>query len=103
MLLDTAVTQEHVNAFLKAWHEAGREQFERYYPTLDYDGEAYRKTATWGRRWIKLDTGTSGAFMADRHTGQVFRVKAYGVPHLQKFVGLIWNIAGDFACQCRSW
>lgn len=33
-----------------------------------------------GRKWDKVDVGTSGKYMID-HDGNVYGIKAYGVPH----------------------
>jgi hypothetical protein len=43
---------------------------------------ANRKTSVkWGKAWIKVDVGGRGAYMVDAN-GDIFGIKAYGVPHL---------------------
>lgn len=67
--------------FLKAWHENGRASFERTYQNLDYDSPSYAKTAKTRKRFIACDRGTGGEFLVDRTTGDVWSIKAYGVPN----------------------
>ena len=76
-----------VRLFLLAWHENGRESFARTYPASyaigSYDSESGQlKTAKdRGRRWIALDEGSSGRFLLDKATGEVYTIKAYGRPN----------------------
>jgi hypothetical protein len=67
-----------ITAFLAAWHENGRDLFKRSYPNLDYD-QYDPKHATTRRTFVACDHGTSGAFLVDRLTHNVFSIKAYGV------------------------
>lgn len=69
-----------VVAFLKAWHESGRADFERWHTNLVYDDYA-PKTAKERRKYLALDRGTSGMFLVDRTTLEVYSIKAYGVPN----------------------
>lgn len=64
---------------LTVWHEAGRAEFKRRYPSLDYDSPDYAKTAKERRKYIALDRGTGGAFLVDKATGDVWTIKGYGV------------------------
>ena len=70
---------ERVAEFLTLWHENGREAFRKSYPSLDYDGPHYAKTAKDRKKYIALDDGSSGAFLLDKATEEVFRIKGYGV------------------------
>lgn len=74
-------TDPRIVACLEAWHENGREDFERSYQNLDYDSKDYRKAARNRKKYICLDCGGSGAMMVEKATGQVFGIKAYGVIH----------------------
>lgn len=47
-----------------------------------------------GRKWHKLDIGTSGAFMVRIDDGLVVGIKAYGVPHMKAVHGYIDKITG---------
>ena len=92
-----------VQKFLASWHEAGRQAFESNYSNLEYDSNAYRKTAKQRQKYICLDDGASGAFILDRKTGDVYCCKAYGVPNKKKHVGQIAEISGADALHCRWW
>jgi hypothetical protein len=83
-----------VEQVLKQWHEAGCAEFERNYFNLDYDGPSYAKHYHVGAKYIRLDAGTSGMYMAEIETGTVYSIKAYGVPDKKKISGNIW--ASDF-------
>jgi hypothetical protein len=94
---------EHINRLLTQWHEAGRERFEKAYPNLNYDSWAYAKTAKPRRKYIPLDDGSNGAFIADRATGTVWPIKSkYGVPNKQRPIGNLWNgLDGGNLCASR--
>ena len=64
---------------LRVWHEAGRAEFKQRYQNLDYDSPDYTKTAKERKKYIALDRGTSGAFLVDKETGDVYAIKGYGV------------------------
>ena len=72
------ITDLRIALFLTLWHENGREHFERYYTNLDYDSPAYAKTAKDRSKYIALDDGTSGAFLVEKLTGDVWTIKGYG-------------------------
>lgn len=82
------LTADHpmICEFLAGWHEAGRAEFERRCPSLDYDSY-YAKTAHERRKYIALDEGStdgvhrSGVYLVDRATGEVWTIKGYGVPN----------------------
>ena len=67
---------------LRLWHEAERGDFERGQMNLHYDSYA-PKTAKNGKRWIKLDRGSSGVYLIDKLSPalDVYSIKAYGVPN----------------------
>ena len=66
--------------FLAAWHENGRASFTREYTNLDYDSFA-PKVAKERTKFIACDAGTSGMFLVDRATGDVYSIKGYGRPN----------------------
>lgn len=41
-----------------------------------------------GRKWTRVDVGSSGRYMINAQ-GQIFGIKAYGVPHLGHFYGTL--------------
>ena len=71
-----------IQAALVAWHEAERADFDRQYHNLNYDTYA-PKFARPGKRWIKLNRGTSGVYLVDTTSPDlcVYSIKAYGVPN----------------------
>lgn len=81
---------------LNAWHENGRDGFGKRFPSLDYDSDAYRKTATDRRLYVAMDEGTSGVFLIDRNTGTVYPTKAYGVPNRAKPLGTVAELSDQF-------
>ena len=83
-----------IQNLLHDWHEAGRKYFQEQFENLDYDSQCYTKTVKERRKYLCLDDGTSGAFMVDRQTGEVFNIKGYGVPNKKKMIGYIQNLTG---------
>lgn len=43
-----------------------------------------------GRKWTKVDVGSSGRYMVDPE-GRIFGIKAYGVPHYGHYFGTLEN------------
>jgi len=41
-----------------------------------------------GSKWTRVDVGHSGRYMIDKG-GQIFGIKAYGVPHLGHYYGTL--------------
>lgn len=88
-------TDPRVVACLEAWHENGRDSFQRNYSNLDYD-RCYPKTAKNRKKYICLDCGDSGAMMVEKATGQVFGIKAYGVIHRDHPCGHIEDLTQKY-------
>ena len=55
----TQEMQSRIETLIKAWHEAGRPQFEHRYELLDYDSPSYAKTCKERRKYVALDSGWS--------------------------------------------
>jgi len=53
-----------------------------------------------GKKFAKVDVGTSGKFMVDYETGEIFGIKGYGVVHRGHCYGTLDTIAdwywGDY-------
>ena len=66
-----AIVSEQYLAFLRA-----------RYPNTTYD---YAKDATVtvhiGKKYARVDVGSSGKYMVDLETGEIFGIKGYGVIH----------------------
>ncbi len=88
----TIELQVKIDNLLETWHEVGRRVFEQRYDNLDYDSPSYAKTAKDRRKYVALDAGSSGAFLVDKQTGNVFTIKAYGVPNRR--IGHIDELSG---------
>ena len=86
-----------LSELVNEWHEAGRAEFEERCNPLIYD-EYDKKYIREKTKWINLDAGRDagcrGVFMIRKSDLAVFRIKAYGVPHLQKFIGYADTLTG---------
>jgi hypothetical protein len=84
-----------IEEILKQWHEAGRSYFEKAYTNLQYDSVHYIKSFKEGGKYVKLDQGgeghRSGYYMVELATGNVYAIKAYGVPNKKKILGNAWS------------
>lgn len=63
------------------------------------DGHYYRARIVTGKKYAKLDFGTSGVYMIVNDTGEIFGIKAYGVIHRGHRFGTLdtiseWNWGG---------
>lgn len=58
------------------------------------------------KKYIAIDCGTSGAFLVEKETGELYNIKAYGVPDKNKKqkadIGNIYT-ADPFALHSRRW
>jgi len=94
---------ERLNALMAEWHEAGRKRFEASYPNLNYDEN---EPHHWHdrRKYIALDEGRGGAFLVNKETGTIYRLKSvYGVPNLRKVIGHIDLVTGAELQRRRWW
>jgi hypothetical protein len=85
--------------FLSLWHENERFEFERWHDRLNYDQYA-PKTLKARKLWICLDRGSfnrSGVYMVRKADGQMFTIKAYGVPNLRRPCGHICDLITKFS------
>jgi len=61
----------------------------------DHPDHMDKITVVPGRVWIRIDIGTSGAFMVHGETGLVHGIKGYGTPHKKVVHGRIDQITGE--------
>jgi len=54
--------------------------------------ENHRTRVIVGQKYAKVDIGTSGRFMVEMATGNIFGIKAYGVIHKGHFYGTLDTI-----------
>lgn len=93
---------ERLQELLKEWHEAGRADFEQRCPSLDYDTYS-PKRAVIKRKYIYLDDGSSGAWILEHATGNIYNMTAYGVPDRRKHLGHVDTITGADLHRLRWW
>ena len=92
-----------IPVLLADWHTAARAVFQRQTPALNYDSYA-PKRAVYRRKYVLLDEGKSGAFIVERATGDIYRLKSkYDVPNFQKPVGTLGTVPGSDLAQLRWW
>lgn len=92
-----SVNDPRVVAFLKAWHENGRDTYNRHTSPQDtpYD-RAFPKIARARQKYICLDCNNCGEFMVQKNTGLVFGIKGYGRAHRGKPYGDICELTRIF-------
>ena len=69
--------------------------------------ENARTSVKMGKKFARVDIGTSGRYMVDLETGEIFGVKAYGVVHKGHRFGTLdtigdWNWTGYRATQRKE-
>lgn len=69
-----------LQAFADLLFKEQSERLQREHKFLDPEKEC-KVMIKPGKKWIKVDVGTSGKFMVDAATGDIFGIKAYGVVH----------------------
>lgn len=92
------------------------EQQQRTRFTVDYPGPMLAERADQacsthyhiGKRWARVDVGTSGRYMVDIATQEIVGIKGYGVPHLGHRYGTLdtindWNWGGYHADPAGVW
>lgn len=63
---------------------------------LDYFKENHAYHYKIKKTWANIDAGTSGAFMVELETGNIYNIKGYGVPNRAKHRGNLATInAGE--------
>jgi len=94
---------EKIEKLLTDWHEAGRASFEKNYHNLNYDTYTPKRMVV-KAKYIYLDDGTSGAFILEKSTGNIYRIKSkYGVPNRKKLIGNIETITGKELSSFRRY
>ena len=94
--------KDQLKELINKWHEAGRNCFESSITKINYD-KLLPKAIIEKKKYFYLDEGTSGVFMVDKKTGDIYRIKAYGRINRQKFCGNITNVTGERILSLRWW
>lgn len=90
---DVSYAYETVIKVLNQWHEAQRQDKGLLGNTANFD-EREEKHGHVGGKYMRLDVGTSGAWMLEMATGDVYQIKGYGKIDRKKCAGNIY--APDF-------
>jgi hypothetical protein len=95
---------ETVERVLDQWHEAHRAVLVRagYEHALKSFNEREEKHGHIGGKYMRLDTGTSGAFMLELATGDVYGIKGYGKIDKKKCSGNIYEPGFDGAILFKT-
>lgn len=101
---DVSYAYETIIRVLNQWHEAHRAEFVRdgytnLLPTFDTQEE---KHAHIGGKYMRLDVGTSGAWMLELSTGEVYGIKGYGKIDRKKHAGNIFHPQFDGAVLFKA-
>lgn len=82
--------KDKLSDLLKDWYEADSRKEEK-------------KASGKGRKYVYLDSGTSGAFLLDKEDMTIWCIKAYGVKHPDKLVGRLGEVTGKDLVEKRFW
>lgn len=85
-----AFTMSRLIEVLDQWHEAQR--IAQHSDRVDFNShfdEREEKHAHVGEKYVRLDVGTSGAWMLELFTGDIFGILAYGKVNRKKCAGNI--------------
>jgi len=87
-----------------------KEQLERLIAAkLDCEGNRIQAVAHYiiGKKYTKIDIGTSGRYMIDNTTQEIFGIKAYGVINKRHNYGTLSTIGnyfwGDYKAYLHPW
>jgi len=74
---------EKLEAFRALVQQQYRAQYCASYPTMhpeitERDTTVHLRP---GKRWAKIDVGSSGKYMVEMTTGEILGIKGYGTPH----------------------
>lgn len=78
--------KDKLQTFADLVHDNTADMFRKRWPNTDAEHEA-RVNIRPGRKYTKVDIGTSGKYMVVNDTGEIFGIKAYGVIHKGKRYG----------------
>lgn len=98
------ISKERLDLILSQWHEAHRASFVRdgFTNLLASFDEREQKHTHEGGKYIRLDVGSSGAWMLEISTGIIYGIKGYGVPNKVKIAGDLNDLQFDGAVLFRD-
>lgn len=77
-----------------------------HYP-LSVHAQAMTAKLHIGKKYARVDVGSSGKYMIDMATGEIYGIKAYGVIHKGHFYGTLddiegWYFGGYVGCKIAA-
>lgn len=90
---DVSHAYENIIKALDQWHEAHRADHVKsgYTNLFDSFNAREEKHGHIGGKYMRLDVGTSGAWMLELATGDVYNIKGYGKIDRKKCAGNIYD------------
>jgi len=79
-----------IQEFAKAVEKQEKVYLMRYNLACDANWHNAETHIHQGRKWTRVDVGSSGRYMINPE-GQIYGIKAYGVPHLGHYYGTLDN------------
>lgn len=88
--------EEKLEKFRAALEEATKEGFKSNGYSLDNPGHAASVLCrvVMGKKYAKVDTGSSGRYMVEIETGNIYGIKGYGVVHRGRAYGNLDTVTG---------
>ena len=83
-----------IEQFGELIHSETKERICKDFPGLDAEWESRVKIAH-GKKYARVDVGSSGKYMVD-YSGNIYGIKAYGVPNLKKQFGTLETVDGYY-------
>lgn len=83
---------EKLNAFAALLEQDQLRGLIRQEVDCEANRENVKTSVHIGKRWARVDVGTSGKYMVELSTGEIVGIKGYGVPHLGHRYGTLDTI-----------
>ena len=98
-----------IQDFANKVQEDQKKHFEEIYPNteIEFWERSYTVKVKPGRKYTKVDVGSSGKYMVVNETGEIYGIKGYGVIHKGHYYGTLetmneWNWGGFHAHKIVS-
>lgn len=83
-----------VQRFAELFETSARTQLANDHPGLNLDGDGYRVKVTHAQKYTRVDFGSSGRYMVENATGEIYGIKGYGVIHRGHHYGNLDTVEG---------
>ncbi len=83
------VTQDKLNKLAQNISDQIRERYAKEYPKMIQEvvDRESNVRIIFGKKYIKIDVGSSGKYMVEASTGDIYGIKAYGQIHRGHYYG----------------